>query len=80
VIPLIFAVTSLERYLPDLAAIGAGVEVRSEEAAFAELRRLVTDADARREFEPGMGSIRDDYFAGLDGHATERVARVAFGS
>jgi hypothetical protein len=80
VIPLVFAVTSLERYLPDIAAIGAGLEVRSEQDAFTQLSRLVADADARREFEPGMASIRDDYFAGLDGHATERVARVAFGS
>ena len=65
-----YNMTSLPRYLPDLEALGAGVEVREREAALAAIARLLA-ADGQL---PGMREVRERFFAGADGRAAERAA------
>lgn len=76
--PVAYNMTSLPRYWPDLEAAGAGTEVREREAALSVIERLVTDDAYRDGFLPGMTAVRERFFAGADGGATERIAaRIA---
>lgn len=62
VLPLIFNMTSLPAFFPDVHAAGAGIEVKSLEAARRVIRRILTDADYVRQFEPGIEQFRMKYF------------------
>jgi hypothetical protein len=78
--PVVVGITGPDRYSPDLEALGAGIEVRDTDAAFEAIRRLLTNAEERERLEIGLAAVRNDYFAGLDGGALERVVAVAAGT
>jgi hypothetical protein len=71
---VVFSQTSGDRYSPDIEAWGAGVEVRDEADALLAVQRLFRDASYREAFRPGMRHFRDEFFAGADGRAADRIA------
>jgi hypothetical protein len=77
--PVVLGVTSMERYSPDLEALGAGVQARDAGQAFVAVRRLLTEPGAREPFRPGMDRVSQELFAGLDGRALDRVAALVSG-
>jgi glycosyltransferase involved in cell wall biosynthesis len=71
--PVILNQTSLPRYMPDLARIGAGIETRDPAIARHEVLRLLRDPDARERFARGMERVREHFFAGADTRAPDRI-------
>ena len=63
VLPLIFNVTSMPSYYPDVQAAGAGIEVKNLEAAKQAIRRVITDKIYVFQFEASMKKFRNQYFA-----------------
>jgi glycosyltransferase involved in cell wall biosynthesis len=78
--PVIFGLGDEDRYTPDLAAAGAGIQVADPVAALRAIKRLIDDPAARNELAPGMRSVRERFFAGLDGGALDRVVALARGN
>lgn len=63
VLPLIFNVTSMPKYSPDVDAAGAGVEVKTLQEAKDTLARLIKDKKYYQSFTKGMNKFRKEYFA-----------------
>lgn len=63
VVPVVFNPTSMPHYSPDLAALGAGVEARTLEAAEEAIVRLTQDATATAALGPGLEAFRARFFA-----------------
>ena len=74
VLPLIFNVTSLPSYYPDVQAAGAGVEVKNLEAAKQAIHRVVTDQTYIFQFEAGMKKFRNQYFA--DNNSQKAIGKI----
>jgi hypothetical protein len=62
VLPLIFNMTSLPSYFPDVQAVGAGIEVKSMESAKQVICHVVRDESFVRHFEPAMEQFQKAYF------------------
>lgn len=62
-VPVIFNMTTMPRFMPDVDKAGAGVEVRLFQEAGDALIRLLRDADYARSFEPAMAAFQKEYFA-----------------
>jgi len=73
VLPLIFNMTSLPAYSPDVHAAGAGLEVKTLEAAIQAIRRIVTDDAYGRQFGPAMEQFRQRYFSRHHQSAADRI-------
>ena len=71
VLPMIFNLTSMPALYPDIHAAGAGIEVKSLEAAKKTIRRLLTEADVYQQFEPKMKQFQAKYF--YQGKNKERI-------
>lgn len=68
-----FNPTSLPRYVPDLEALGAGVELSDSSTAEEAIVRLVRDASYRASFLPGLERVRKHFFAGAQANAAEQI-------
>ena len=75
VLPIIFNMTTMPRFFPDIEASGAGLEVKSPQAARDAISRCLTDKNYRNQFEPGMKSFQEKYFYKNDGKAVERITQ-----
>ena len=75
VLPLIFNMTSLPAYCPDVHAAGAGLEVKTLEAAVHAIRRIVTDESYARQFAPAMEQFRQRYFSRDRRRAADRIVQ-----
>ena len=73
VLPLIFNVTSLPAYSPDVHAAGAGIEVKSLEAALHVVRRVLSDPTYLQGFGPAMKRLGDHYFYRDDREPVDRI-------
>jgi len=73
VLPIIFNMTSMPKFFPDIEAAGAGIEVKNPQAARDAIRRCLTDNNYRKQFEPGMKLFQEQYFYKNDGKAAERI-------
>ena len=82
-VPLIVNVTGLERYSPDIAGAGAGIEVKGFDDARRALRNLLS-ADGRRTCENALDALRPRYLATLGEEAVsaigEEIARLSYGA
>lgn len=76
VVPLIVNLTSMPRYWPDVAVAGAGIEVRTANAATAIIRRIATDDDYLTSFAGGLDSFRAKYFASAPDAARQIAAQI----
>ena len=74
VLPLIFNVTSLPSYYPDVQAAGAGIEVKNLEEAKQAVRRIITDKTYIFQFEASMKKFRNQYFA--DNNSQKAVEKI----
>ncbi len=63
VLPLIFNVTSLPAYFPDVCRAGAGIEVKSLAEAQETIRKIVTEADYTAKYQPSMEAFIKKYFS-----------------
>lgn len=63
IVPVIFNITSLPRYSPDLDADGTGIEVDAFDAGFDALVRLLTVPGEIERFETGLAQFQRRYFA-----------------
>ncbi|HWY61196.1 MAG TPA: hypothetical protein VNW15_04790 [Rhizomicrobium sp.] len=72
-IPVVFNMTTMPHYLPDVAAAGAGVEVKTFEAAAQTLVRFLSDPEAARAFEPAMQTFERKYFAARGAEAIANI-------
>lgn len=73
VLPVIFNMTSLPAYFPDVHAAGAGIEVKTFEKAIEVIRRILTDEFYVRQFVPAMRQFRDKYFCQGGQEAVDRI-------
>jgi hypothetical protein len=62
VIPIIFNMTSMPRYWPDVGAAGAGLEVRTTEDAFQALLKLLSGEEERASYLPAMAEFERRFF------------------
>jgi hypothetical protein len=83
IVPVIFNITTMPHYAPNLAAAGAGIEVSDSDVAFAALLRLMSEPGALDGFMPALARLQADYFAARGEFALERIvqelARLANG-
>ena len=73
VLPMIFNVTSMPALYPDIHAAGAGIEVKSLEAAKKTIHRLLTEANFYQQFEPKIKQFQAKYF--YQGKNKERIIK-----
>jgi hypothetical protein len=75
VVPLVFNTTALPRYWPDVAAAGAGLEIRDPEAARQALVALLTDPAAPARFQAGMQAFAESFFRYRGDRALDAACR-----
>lgn len=75
VLPLIFNMTSLPTYYPDVQAAGAGIEVKTLDAAMRTIRRIVADDAYGWQFAPAMEQFRQRYFSRDRRRAADRIVQ-----
>lgn len=76
VAPVVLAVTSMPALVPDLGELGAAAVADGWPAAADAIVRLATEDSARAGLAPGMRTVRERFFANLDGHALDRAVRL----
>lgn len=62
VVPLVFNVTSLPHFSPDVATCGAGIELKNSEEALAALALLIEHPESLERFRASMKTFRNEYF------------------
>lgn len=62
VVPLVFNTTDIPRYWPDVATLGAGLEIREPDAALAALRRLLIEDGFLAQFQQPMAAFTARFF------------------
>lgn len=72
-VPIVFNMTTLPRYCPDIAAAGAGLELRTPDDAFDALRRLLSDDGYLSSFVEPMARFERHFFAARGAAAVENV-------
>jgi hypothetical protein len=73
VVPVIVNLTSLPEYSPNVAAEGAGVEVKCVADAFSAIRGFLTAPDRLRAFGPAMDRLTRRYFLRNGQHPADRI-------
>ena len=73
VVPVIFNITTMPHYVPDLAAAGAAIEVRTEEDAYAALLDLLAATGGAEAFGPGLDRFQAQFFPA---RGTAALARI----
>jgi hypothetical protein len=72
-LPIAFNPTSLPRSLPDLDALGAGIELRDARRTTEMVIRLMQDDGARAAFDPAMNAFADRFFDGARPGAARQI-------
>lgn len=62
VVPLVFNVTSMPHFSPDVAACGAGIEVKNSEQALSALTPLIEHPENLERFRTSMETFQKEYF------------------
>jgi hypothetical protein len=75
-LPVIFNMTTMPRFWPDIAEIGAGVEVHTTDEAMAALERLLADNAALASYVPAMRAFTDRFFCARGAEALDRVIKA----
>ncbi len=73
VLPLLFNVTSVPSFYPDIQSAGAGIEVKSLESAKKVIKRVVLDKEYVQQFKPAMEKFRAQYFYRDGKKAVDRI-------
>jgi len=73
VVPIIANFTSMPNFVPDIAGRGAGVEVKSTEAAKKTIQKALNDDEFLKSFLPAMQQFREDFFYGDNVKAVSRI-------
>lgn len=76
VVPLVFNTTDIPRYWPDVAAVGAGLEIRDPDAALAALVRLLGEDGYLASFRHPMADFTRRFFRTLGEGALAATAAV----
>jgi hypothetical protein len=72
ILPIVCNISSLPRYFPDVAAAGAGIEVRTISEAEDAIRRVLEDTAHSDKFQNGMMNFRKRFF-----EVEEPIKRIA---
>jgi hypothetical protein len=75
-LPLIFNMTTMPRFWPDLDGVGAAVEVRTTEDAMACLKKLLSDPSSLAAHVPAMRDFTARFFCARGAEALENVVKV----
>jgi hypothetical protein len=75
-LPIIFNMTTMPRFWPDIAEMGAGVEVRTTDEAVAALERLLADKAALAAYVPAMRAFTDRFFCARGARALDNVIKA----
>lgn len=62
-IPIVFNMTTMPNYIPDIAGLGAGLELQDCDAVVSAVKRLLLDEQYASAFEPAMRSFKKKYFS-----------------
>lgn len=73
VLPLIFNITSLPDFFPDVSAYGAGIEVKNAVDAQKILKKIATEDDFINSFNPTMEKFRKEFFSGWGENAVRKI-------
>ena len=79
-VPVVFNPTALPRSIPDVEALGAGVEHRDASDATEAVVRLVKDDAARAAFEDRLTAFADHFFDGARPGAAHRITAAIDGA
>ena len=75
-LPIIFNMTTMPHFWPDLSDVGAAIEVRTTAAAAAALERLLADKSALASHVPAMRNFTDRFFCARGAEALDNVIKV----
>ena len=75
VLPIVFNMTTMPRFFPDVEAVGAGLEVKTPQEARDAISRCLNDNNYRKQFVPGIKSFQEKYFYKNDGNAYQRITQ-----
>jgi hypothetical protein len=75
-IPVIFNMTSMPHFWPDMNASGAAVEVHTLEDAFDALQRLLSDNAVAASYTPALQEFTARFFSAIGDSALENVIEV----
>lgn len=73
ILPVIFSITSMPRYVPDIAAEGAALDESNPDTAFRRLVELLSSPELSRTFAAGMERARARYSAAHGAAAQARI-------
>ena len=62
VLPMVFNMTSLPTYCPDIHSAGSGIEVKDFDAATNVIRQVLTDGSFSKRFKPAIENFKQHYF------------------
>ena len=63
ILPLMINITSCPNFFPDIAKLGAGIEVKSTDEALETIKRLIENPNIIQKFKEPMEKFRKEYFA-----------------
>lgn len=63
----------MPHYQPDIAALGAGLEARTPDAAFGILMRLTEFSDSVDDFVPALDRFNNQFFADRGRRALDAI-------
>ncbi|HEU0162952.1 MAG TPA: hypothetical protein VFQ69_11150 [Rhizomicrobium sp.] len=73
ILPVIFSITSMPRYVPDIAAEGAALDEPDPDTAFRRLVEMLSSPELPRTFAAGMERARARYSAAHGAAAQARI-------
>jgi hypothetical protein len=73
VVPLVFNPTTLPSYMPDVAGLGAGIEVKTSASAQRVIEEALESPEFMRRFAPAMRVFRAKYFQSDEAAPTKRI-------
>jgi hypothetical protein len=75
-LPIIFNMTTMPRFWPDVAEMGAAIEVRTTDEAMAALEMLLSDKSVLATHLPAMRAFTDHFFCARGNQALDNVIKV----
>ncbi len=73
VLPIIFNITSLPNFFPDVNSYGAGIEVKNYAEAQKILKRVSAEEDFTNSFKPAMEKFRKKFFSEWGENAVKKI-------
>ena len=73
VFPIIFNITSLPNFFPDVNGYGAGIEVRNTADAQKILKKIAAEDDFINSFNPAMDKFRKEFFSGWGENSVKKI-------